>query len=229
MSEWWTYRLSDFLLFTARTYHRLFELYNAEVWPGHLVALALGLALLAVSARGGSGAARAACAVLAACWLWVAWAFQLQRYATINWAATGFAAAFAIEGALLVGAVGARARLRGGHGLAGAVGLGLLFFAVVGQPWIGRALGRPWTQAEVFGLAPDPTVVGTLGLLVLLRPADEAGGGSATRAFLLALWPIPLLWCLVGGATLWAMDAPEAALMPCAGLLAVFAALRARR
>ena len=45
MSEWWTYRPSDFLLFSPRTYYRLFELYNAEVWPGHVLALALGLAL----------------------------------------------------------------------------------------------------------------------------------------------------------------------------------------
>ena len=26
MSEWWTYHLRDFLLFTPRTYYRLFEL-----------------------------------------------------------------------------------------------------------------------------------------------------------------------------------------------------------
>ena len=30
MSEWWTYRLTDFLLFSPRTYDRLFELYNAS-------------------------------------------------------------------------------------------------------------------------------------------------------------------------------------------------------
>ena len=31
MSEWWTYRLSDFLLYAPRTYFRLFELYN-DTW-----------------------------------------------------------------------------------------------------------------------------------------------------------------------------------------------------
>ncbi len=36
MSEWWTYTLSDFLLFSARTYYRLFELYNRDVWPAQL-------------------------------------------------------------------------------------------------------------------------------------------------------------------------------------------------
>ena len=39
MSEWWTYSLSSFLLFSARTYYRLFELYNAEVWPLQIVTL----------------------------------------------------------------------------------------------------------------------------------------------------------------------------------------------
>ena len=33
MSEWWTYTLSDFLLFSPRTYHRLFELHNVVMTP----------------------------------------------------------------------------------------------------------------------------------------------------------------------------------------------------
>jgi hypothetical protein len=31
MSEWWTYSLWDFLLFSPRTYYRLFELYNLAI------------------------------------------------------------------------------------------------------------------------------------------------------------------------------------------------------
>ena len=229
MSEWWTYRLSSFLLFSARTYYRLFELYNAEVWPGHLVALGLGLALLVVAMRGGDRAARAACTMLAACWLWVAWAFHLQRYATINWAATWFAAAFAIEGMLLLasGAFGAGWRIGARRGWGENVGLGLLLFALLVQPWIGVLLGRPWRQAEVFGLAPDPTTLATLGLLVLLRPVDETSGSRPKLTLAWILWPIPVLWCLVSGATLWTLQAIDALLMPCAALLAVFAAWRA--
>ena len=33
MSEWWSYSPSDFLLFSARTYYRLFEIHNAALWP----------------------------------------------------------------------------------------------------------------------------------------------------------------------------------------------------
>ena len=229
MSEWWTYRLSDFVMFSARTYRRLFELYNADTCLLHLVVFGLASAVLLACARGRTGALPALCALLAAGWLWVAWAFHLRRYATINWAATWFAAAFAIQGALML-LVALRARLRPGSGnaRARAVGLGLLLFAIAGQPLLARLLGRPWPQAEVLGLAPDPTAIGTLGLLLLLRPGEVARS-MPTRALLLAPWAIPLLWCVIGGATLWAMQAPEAALMPCAGLLAAVVAMRTRR
>ena len=55
MSEWWTYSLSSFLLFSARTYYRLFELYNLDVWPLQIVTLALGLVILVLVWRAPSG------------------------------------------------------------------------------------------------------------------------------------------------------------------------------
>lgn len=62
----------------------------------------------------------------------------------------------------------------------------------------------PLAQAEIFGIAPDPTALGTLGLLVL------AEGAPRTRRALLVA---PLLWCLLSGATLLAMGSPEAWIM----------------
>jgi len=96
VSEWWTYTLHDFLLFSPRTYYRLFELYNREIWPAQVLTSGAGVAILLALRRDGARAGRVIAAVLAGCWLWVAWAFHFQRYATINWAATYFAAAFAI-------------------------------------------------------------------------------------------------------------------------------------
>ena len=60
MAEWWTYSLSDFLLFAPRTYYRLFELTNEALWPAHIAALALGGAILALARHGGTGPARLA-------------------------------------------------------------------------------------------------------------------------------------------------------------------------
>ena len=42
MPEWWTYTLSDIQSFSLHSYYRLFELYNAAIWPGQIAAIALG-------------------------------------------------------------------------------------------------------------------------------------------------------------------------------------------
>lgn len=220
MSEWWTYRLSDLLLFSPRTYYRLFELYNAEVWPLQFAALALGMTLVALSVRREAWAARAMCVGLAACWLWVAWAFHWQRFASINWAASWYAGVFAIQAALLLGcaALERPSSARPAPRRLEFIGWGLLLSALAGQPWLGVLLGRPGSQAEVFGLAPDPTALATLGLLLL----------APRRSHAWLLWPVPVLWCWVSGATLWAMHAPEAWLPPALATLAVVAALSPR-
>lgn len=204
MSEWWTYRLSSFLLFSPRTYYRLFELYNEAIFPAQLAALALGGAILVLSFRGGVRAGRLPAALLAGLWLFVAVAFHWARYATINWAATWFASAFALEAALLLWA----GVIRGALVLRRSPGLAIFLFALVVEPLIGPLLGRKWSELELFGVAPDPTAVATLGfLLAAERP----------RWSLLAL---PLLWCLLSGATLWTMEAPDAWILPLAALIA---------
>jgi hypothetical protein len=220
VSEWWTYHLSDFLLFSPRTYYRLFELYNADIWPAQLLTLALGVAILVLLRHGRAWRGRAVAAILAGCWLWVAWAFHFNRYATINWAATYFAGAFAIEAMLLIwtGVIRGRLLFPPPVRTVERVGLGIFLFALVVQPLIGPLVGRDWVQVEIFGVAPDPTVVATLGLLLVV--ADRA---------LWALLVIPLLWCAVGGATLWTMGSPDALVMPLAGALVLLLAARTAR
>ena len=75
MAEWWTYALSDFLLFSPRTYYRLFELYNAAVWPEQVLAAAAGLAIAAMLRKPRPWQGRVVAGLLAACWLWIAWAY----------------------------------------------------------------------------------------------------------------------------------------------------------
>lgn len=220
MSEWWTYTLQDFLLFSPRTYYRLFELYNREIWPAQILTLGAGVAILPLLRRGGAGPGRVIAATLAGCWLWVAWGFHFQRYATINWAATYFAAAFAVEALLLIwtGVLRGRLHFAAPESAAGRAGLGVALFALVVQPLLGPLAGRDWAQAEIFGVAPDPTALATLGILLL----------AANRVH----WPlllIPASWSAVTGATLWAMGAPDAPVMPLGALLVLSLAVRKTR
>ena len=214
MGNWLTYSPSDFLLFTPHTYYRLFELYNRAVWPLHPVAFVLGFALLVLLLRSGVWRGRAIAAILAVCWLWVAWAYLYERYDTINWAARYFAIAFAAEAVLLIVSGVLMNRLTPGADPLNRAGAAIVAFALLVQPLFAPLFGRPWLQMEFFGLAPDPTVAATFGALLTMRRAP---------------WPlfvIPLLWCAVTGATLWAMQAPDALLMPAIAVLAIGLAVR---
>ena len=94
----------------------------------------------------------------------------------------------------------------------------VFLFALAVEPLIGPLLGRGWRQIEVFGVAPDPTAIGTLGIAPL-------AAGRAGRVLLV----LPAIWCVISGVTLWAMEAPDAWVPPMAAILAVFLSVGKRR
>ena len=191
MSEWWTYRPEDLLLFSPRVYWRMFELHNAALWPLQLLATAAGLFVILLVAWRPRGSAPWLALLLAIVWIFVGWSFLWNRYADINWAAAYVAPAFAVEGVLLL----VCGPLLDGltfdrRGLAGCIGYFILAFAVAGQPLLAPLQGRGWASSEVFGIAPEPTAIATLGLLLLAR-----------GRLLPLLLPVPVLWCLLSGMT----------------------------
>ncbi|GAB2597523.1 DUF6064 family protein [Ramlibacter solisilvae] len=197
MSEWWTYRLSDFLMFSPQAYGRLVETYNQQLWPGPLAAGLLGVVALALAMRGGVGAGRALMALLALAWFWVAWAFLTQHYATIFLAAPHLALAFEIQ-ALLFALLACAPVTRSAptSRLARRTGMGLAVLGLLGYPLLAPALGRPWSQAEVFGWMPDPTALVSLGLLL-------ASGLRLARVPRWLLMVVPALALVFGAATQW--------------------------
>lgn len=199
MTEWWTYRLSDFLLFSPRAYWRLFELHNEALWPLPLLTLAVGIAAVALAALRPRHHGLLIAILLSLLWAFVGWSFLWQRYATINWAAAYAAPLFALEALLLIVA-GTMGRLSfDRRGVRRIAGFALIIFALAAYPTLAPLAGRPWVAAEIFGIAPGPTAIGTMGLLLLAH---------GRLAF--ALLPIPLLWCLADGVTLWAMQTEQA-------------------
>jgi len=214
MSEWWTYSLSDFLMFSSRSYYRLIESYNAAIWPAHFLALVAGVIMISAIAWPRLNLQRSAALVLAAAWGWVAWAYHLERYAEINTAAPYFAAAFAVQALLLCW----RAYRPGNAAPAPQpLALGLSGLAIFAYPLLALARdGGTWRQTEVFGIVPDPTVIATLGVLLAWR---------APAIF----WLIPVLWCLVSGATLMELKIGHAWLLPALALTAVVARVMGRK
>lgn len=196
MSEWLSYGLSDFLLFSPRAYWRMFELHNTAWWPLPLLTLAAGLAVLALALRRPRGHVRWSATILAILWAWVAWSFLWQRYAEINWAARYAVPLFALQAALLLASAWRNPATHEPRGARNLCGLLLIAAAVILYPLLAPLSGRPWASAEIFGLAPDPTALATLGFALLLR-------GRWAHA----LVPTPLLWCVASWLTLWGLPA----------------------
>jgi hypothetical protein len=207
VSEWWTYRPSDFLMFAPRIYWRLFESLNLAFWPLHAGIALAGLAWLGWVARDGGTpgrrAARSALVALALGWALTAWAFLWHRLAPIHWLAGYIAPLFALQAAALL-ALALHGAVQGHHGHHGrrrrVAALALLLWALLLHPLLAGLSGRPWTQAEFVGLAADPTAIATLGLLLLLR-----GPLGPMRA----LWVLPLAWCMLSAVTLWTMGSAQ--------------------
>ncbi|SNY99108.1 DUF6064 family protein [Halomonas sp. hl-4] len=195
MNAWASYRLQDFIPFTAEVYFRLLERMGETFWPLHLLTLTLGAASLALAL---THRTRLACLLPAPLWAFVAVAFFIQRYAELNWAGGYVGYAFIAQAGLLV------VMALTGWGIDKTsrrtsppvvIGTAIALFGLVILPLVAPLSGGSWYQAEVFGIHADPTAVTTLGLVLILL-----------RGF--ALWIaviIPALWLVVSGLTLQVM------------------------
>ncbi|MBS3666632.1 DUF6064 family protein [Vreelandella boliviensis] len=195
MNAWTSYRLQDFIPFTAEVYFRLMERMGETFWPLQLLSLALGAATLALALRHRT---QLACLLPAPLWAFVAVAFFFQRYAELNWAGGYVGYAFITQAGLLV------VMALSGWGMDNAaratnppvaIGIAITLFGLIIMPLVAPLSSDSWFQAEVFGIHADPTAVTTLGLVLILL-----------RGF--ALWIaviIPALWLVVSGLTLQVM------------------------
>ncbi len=221
MSEWWTYRLHDFLLFSSRVYWRVFELHNEAVWPLQILTMAAGVAILILLVRPRPWSHQIISFLMAMLWIWVAWSFLWNRYASINWAAAYVVPVFLLEAALFLWTGCFQGTLRFvGSGNPSVVGLGVVVYGVFAHPLAALIAGRSIQAAEVFGIAPDPTAIATLGIAVLVQ---RVGIGW----FLLV---IPALWCIASAVTLYALGAAESWIpLAAAAVTVAYQTFRSRR
>jgi hypothetical protein len=182
------------LPFTVEQFLAVFARYNQAIWPLHLVAYALGLLAVGLAWRSSAAGHRLIAAILATFWLWNGLVYHLLFFRAINPAAIGFAALFVVQGLLFLWAGVARPRLVfaakvDGFGLVGGL---FVLYALLIYPAIGALLGHGYPQSPSFGVAPCPTVIFTLGLLLWT--------GARVPKWLLI---IPVLWAVfsVGAAS----------------------------
>ncbi|NCF09887.1 MAG: MFS transporter permease, partial [Gammaproteobacteria bacterium] len=196
MSDSQSYRLEDFIPFSPEVYFRLVERINEAWWPLQFLALGLGLAALAAAWR---GRVRVALVLLAPAWAASGIVFHLQRYAELNWAADYFGGAFLVQSALLLGLglFGRAPERPPGRSPMAWVGAAITLFGLVGYPLIASVGGHGWSRSEVFALHPEPTVLVTLGIALVVLVGVQAALAAV----------IPILWIGIATLTLAALQA----------------------
>ncbi len=208
------------LPFTAEVFFSVFEQYNRAIWPAQIIAYGLGLAAVLLTLRPVPGGDRFTGAILAAAWAWIGGVYYLMHLDTIDFAAPVFGALFVIQAFLLAwtGAVRGRLAFRArspkrcsvGDVRAeafGWIGLGLMVYAMAPYPVIGWLAGHGWPSAPLFGVAPCPTTIFTIGLLLLTEGRTP-----------LHLVVIPVLVSLYCGMAAWLLNLPEDLALPLAGV-----------
>jgi hypothetical protein len=195
------------LPYTAETLFASLAQYNSALWPIPPLALLVGLAAVLLTLRPMRHGDRLIGGVLAAAWLWIGVGYHLLHLARLDFAAPLYGILFALEGALLLlSTIRGRLMFRFRGTLTGWVGVALAMLALA-WPLLDRLAGLTWQAERVVLLAPIPTAVLTLALLLLV---------AGRTPLHLAL--VPLLWTLIAGATAWILWIPQDLVLPAVGL-----------
>jgi len=188
------------LPFSVEQFLRVFESYNTAIWPAQIVAYGVGIAAVAFAWHPGPRRGRAVTVALGAYWIWMGVVYHSLFFAAINPAARVFGGFFVIEGGLLIVA-GLRPKcltFRCAANTPGFLGAVFIAYAMILYPLIGSMTGHEYPRVPVFGVAPCPTTIFTLGLLLW------AEGGAS-----LYLLPIPVVWSLIGAIAAIELDVPQ--------------------
>ncbi|MGV6827141.1 MAG: DUF6064 family protein [bacterium] len=212
MSEWWSYKLEDLVLFSADAYYRQFALLNEATWPAPLITPLLGLVLTWLVPRYHRHRLLISC-LLGLTWISVAVFYLWDFYQHLNWAGIYIVYAFILQ-AILLPLCAFSAQQSTTHRLYIATAPVMLVVASIGYPVLSGFLGGGWNSLETLGLAPDPTVLATLAFTMLL---------TGWRRWLMLI--IPGIWTAMNAATLWVLEVDYWWLLPLAITLVVLSPL----
>jgi hypothetical protein len=188
--------------------------YNEAIWPAQIVALLLGLLIVALLVTGSRTFVRLASWALSLMWVWTGIVCHWLYFAAINKMAILFCVAFVFQG-LLFAFVGQRAaKLHQPLKFDAPTILGVTYvgYSLIAYPLISLSKGVGMSQIPAFGVTPNMLALFTIGILLM-----------ADRLFPRSLWYIPVLWTLVGGTTAFLLGMPQDWFLLASGPLALLA------
>ena len=145
-----------------------FEAYNLAIWPMQVFAYLAGIVALYSSLKRTPFSNNIASGILSFLWLWTGIIFCVFFWGPIYPSAYAFAVLFLAQGLLfLFNAIKPRVSFHAGRNRFSYVGALFIAYAMIGYPLAGYFLGHTYPRFLPFGLAPCPTAVFTLGMLML--------------------------------------------------------------
>jgi Family of unknown function (DUF6064) len=203
--------------FTIEQFLGVFAAYNQAIWPFQIMAYSLGIVAVMAIWRTWTSAHWLIPSILAVMWAVNAIGYHYFFFTTINPAAIILAGFFAVQAALL-GASAAfdnDTRFVFDRDLRSITGAAFIVYAMLVYPLLGYVAGHGFMQGPMLGVAPCPTTIFTIGLLLLARGKWVAW-----------LSVIPILWSLVGFAAALQLGMPEDFGLPAAAVALVIALTR---
>jgi hypothetical protein len=200
------------LPFTIDQFLGVFEHYNQAIWPMHIVAYILGIAVIILAAKETRYSNQMICVALACFWGWMGIVYHLMYFSTINRAALGFGILFIIQAILwlVFGVVRPKLAFRVEANPYALTGLALIAYAMLIYPLLGTLLGHGYPHSPSFGVAPCPTTIFTFGLLLCTS-------ARVPKTVLV----IPFIWSLIGFSAALALGIREDIGLLVAGMLSV--------
>lgn len=183
---------------SAAEFFALTEAYNVIYWPVHVVTFLMGVAALILALVKATYADRVISVVLASLWLWSGVVFLILFFRDLSptlfgFTPPGFAYAsgglFIIQSILFLyfGVIRASIAYSYEGDPYAIAGIVAIVYAMIVYPLIGYITGHPLPGYPVFGSAPCPVAIYTVGMLLLTN-----------RRMPPLLLIIPLIWGLMG-------------------------------
>ena len=176
--------------FTIEQFTNVFHTYNLAIWPWQLLGYAAGLFVLFTLFKANPWFDRINNGILAGYWFLMGIGYHWIFFSKINKLAYAFGLLFVVQALLfLIFGVFKNEISFGIKKLDfyGFFGLLTVTYGMFIYPALGFIFGHVFPNSPVFGVAPCPTTIFTLGLLLLTI--------KRVPKFLLV---IPLLWSLIG-------------------------------
>lgn len=212
-------RVGLIMPFTTEQFLNVFVEYNAAIWPAQIGMYILGLIAIAALWIRKPLASRLILFILVSMWAWNAIGYHFLFFSDINPAAKVFAGFFMLQAMLFAMCAIATqcVAFQVGRDFRSVAGLALIIYAMAIYPVLGIKAGHGLMLGPMFGVAPCPTTIFAIGMLMLAR-----------GPWVVWLSVIPLLWSMVGLAAALQLGIPEDLGLPIAGflLLVVMAAQR---